>query len=576
MSQGRGVASVSDFQLVSDLGNFSPDLSGFLDLGYSLHSKLEAWKKYLAQDIDKDYILEGVAEGFRLSYCQNKDVQDVEVDNHHSSYLHRQLVEKELIKQLGAGHYVFTNSKPKIVSPLGAILKEDGKSVRLIHDGSLPIGKSMNDYSGSESVKYETLDLACEMAKPGWYMAKVDLRAAYRSVSIHPDDYCTTGVKWQFQGEDSPRYLFDTRLPFGSRLGPCIFTKITQAVKRIMHGKGFRHLVVYLDDFLILCETQEECARAQNALISVLTELGFIVSWEKVVSPTRKIVFLGVTIDTMAGTLSLDEAKLNKVKAKLQEFRVKKRATKRQLQSVAGLLNWACQAVKGGRFFLRRIIDAVNKLKGSRHKIQLTMEFKLDIQWWLDYLEEFNGVVYIQSPTSHVVLTDASTDGAGMFYAGDWQYIRWEEKDDIHSDSHINNKEIMSVVYAAHRWAEFWSDSTVLVCTDNVVTKAVINKGTCKNSSVMQGLRGLFWLSVKFNFKLRAIHIPGVFNSLADAISRLHSRGQVVRVCNLLCSWHHGVIPCISWRNHMSPTSFQMLEDHLQQEISEINWPWRC
>ena len=44
---------------------------------------------------------------------------------------------------------------------------------------------------------------------------------------------------------------------------------------------------------------------------------------------------------------------------------------------------------------------------------------------------------------------------------------------------------------------------------------------------VMDRLRNLFWLSVKYNFRLRAMHIPGVINQLADSISRLHEPGQI-------------------------------------------------
>jgi hypothetical protein len=329
---------------------------------------------------------------------------------------------------------------------------------------------------------------------------------------------------------------------------------------------------VYLDDFLLLKETYEQCCKAQTALISLLTELGFLVSWDKVVSPTTCLVSLGVTIDTGAGTLSLDSSKLKKVTRKLQLFHSRKRATKRQLQSLAGLLNWACQAVKGGRFFLRRILDSINKLKGAKHKVQLTSDFKLDINWWLDFLERFNGVVYIHSPVSHVVHTDASNVGAGVFYCGDWYYHRWDEQNELPEDTHINNKEIMAVIYAARRWGHLWSNSKVLVCTDNVVTKAVINKGTCKNALIMHALRGLFWLSVRFNFKLHAVHIPGVFNQLPDAISRLHSRGQGARLRSLLCNWYHGRLWEVDWQNHMTAYSFRRLAPQLQGRHFKQTW----
>ena len=113
-------------------------------------------------------------------------IQSVEVANHNSTNTHRSLVEKELRKQLSLGYYAVSGSKPTIVSPLGAILKDSGTEVRLIHDGSCPNGDAMNDYAVLHSVHYETLDHACNIAKPGYFMAKVDLTSAYRSVGIHP------------------------------------------------------------------------------------------------------------------------------------------------------------------------------------------------------------------------------------------------------------------------------------------------------------------------------------------------------------------------------------------------------
>ena len=70
----------------------------------------------------------------------------------------------------------------------------------------------MNEYTGHHSVRYQTLQDACRLAKPGYYCAKLDLQSAYRSVPIHPDDYKATGLAWRFEGEDTDTYLFDARL----------------------------------------------------------------------------------------------------------------------------------------------------------------------------------------------------------------------------------------------------------------------------------------------------------------------------------------------------------------------------
>ena len=159
-----------------------------------------------------------------------KSVKHVEVNNHQSAFQHADLVEKELLKQLNHGYYVKSDIKSSIISPIGAILKDGGCENRIIHDGSRPLGKAMNDYSVLHPFCYQTLEDAFSLPTPGSYLAKIDLKSAYRLVVIHSSDYCLTGIKQKFSGESSVTYMYDTRLPFGARKGCSIFHRLSQSV----------------------------------------------------------------------------------------------------------------------------------------------------------------------------------------------------------------------------------------------------------------------------------------------------------------------------------------------------------
>ena len=143
------------------------------------------------------------------------------------------------------------------------------------------------------------------MLKLGYFMAKLDLKGAYRSVCIHPDNYRFTGLKWLFNGHSNPTNLVDTRLPFGCRLSPLHFHKLTQCVHCMMARRGWHTLVVYLDDFLIIAPSVEQCMRHLNTLISLVRFLGLAVAWEKIEGPSLKLIFLGVEIDSMQMSLHL-------------------------------------------------------------------------------------------------------------------------------------------------------------------------------------------------------------------------------------------------------------------------------
>lgn len=98
--------------------------------------------------------------------------------------------------------------KPLIVSALGAIPKAESSELRLIHDRSQPHGQAVNDYIATHSFKFQTMDDAIKLLQQGCFMAKIDLRHAYRSVSIRPDNYQFTGLKWQFSGDAHLRFFF--------------------------------------------------------------------------------------------------------------------------------------------------------------------------------------------------------------------------------------------------------------------------------------------------------------------------------------------------------------------------------
>ena len=352
---------------------------------------LEAWRLELATDPDREFVLNGVINGFDIV---DKDVHIVsgEVANHpsaspgHGNY---EAVKQQVLSEISDGNYVVCDNNPLLIIPLGAIPKPAG-GVRLIHDCSRPVGNALNDHATLDcSQQFETLDDATSLICQGYYMAKVDLKSAYRSVAISKESQQYTGLTFELDGRVN--YLYDTKLPFGSRLAPGIFHRLTQSVKRMMARRGFTAMVVYLDDFLICAPTMKECATALSTLVSLLRHLGFCINWDKVVDPTRRIIFLGVEIDTETMSKRLPVNTLLALRAELQVFAKRKRASKRQLESLAGKLSWAAKVVYGGRVFLRRILDAISPLRAANHKRVLTQAVQLDSQWWEHFMSSFNG-----------------------------------------------------------------------------------------------------------------------------------------------------------------------------------------
>ena len=177
------------------------------------------------------------------------------------------------------------------------------------------------------------------------YLAKIDLESAYRHVPIHPSNYNATGLARQFSGDTHLTYMYDYKLSFGASKSPEIFHRITQAITRMMTHRGFHNVLAYLDDFLIIADSERECRRVYNELIKAVERIRLHDQAGKGCPPTQRLTFLGVDIDTLARQLSLPETKLCELRELLSDTISKRSITKRELQSLVEKLNFAARVV---------------------------------------------------------------------------------------------------------------------------------------------------------------------------------------------------------------------------------------
>ena len=464
----------------------------------------------------------------------------------------------QIIKEFQMGNYEVVSEPPLIVSPMGVIPKPDG-GVRLIHDCSLPKGGSVNDYCSTDwHQKFSRVDDAAALVTKGCYMAKVDLQSAYRSVKISDHSKQVTGLKWQFGGKTI--YLRDTRLCFGSKLAPGIFHRLTQAVRRMLIRRGLKATVVYLDDFFIKADTLLECAEAMNILIALLRKLGFQINWKKVVDPSTRIIFLGIEIDSIAMCLRLPEDKLSQVRQELSLFLNRKRASKKQLQSLAGKLNFCASVVYGGRGFSRCIIDTINLLKEGSHKTILSASIKSDILWWHNFMASFNGrsMLLDKQPITSV-FTDSCNVGAGAVYEGDWFYTNWQLDWPVVTNFHINSKEILAVFLAVCRWAPLWSNKRIYIQSDNITTVATINRGTSRDPFISHASESCFGcqLDIIFTSLLGSYRVKLMMSQIT--FQGFMNKGGWVSFCHTLSQQ---ICPCTCLR----PAYLFFLVDSLARE----------
>lgn len=534
----------------------------------------------LEGDEHEQYLLDGIKNGFCIV---DKDsvvpTEPVEVNNYASATSAPNVykVEEQIIAELNEGNYVICDHKPHIVSALGAIDKPDG-GIRLIHDASRPVGASLNDLATPEDSTFQSFKDVLALLQPNCYCAKVDLKAAYRSCGIRKCDRELTGLKWRFTGTNQHVFMQDHRFCFGARKTVFHFNNITQAVRRMMERRGF-NIVVFIDDFLCIEKDFATCLASYNTLIQLLRSLGFSINWQKVADPTQCVVFLGIQINTHAGTLSLNEDKTERLIDSLNSTLKRSRLSKTQLQSIAGKLMWASVVTPWGKTHTCEIFRHLSILKKPSHKLR-TIKLHATLIWWINCLRTGNHTRLIWDDRPIInICTDSSRPAGGAFCEdGDWVYKHWCVDAPHIANVHINFKELYMGLYAVARWAPKYPNHRLFLFMDNTASTHIINNGSSRCMLAIKCLRSLSLIASTFNVSIHAFYIPGVFNNIADSISRFYSKGQIARFISLL---HEGQWPMPSdggyWiNNHMSQQAKLCISLQISKWVAlQTNWTQR-
>lgn len=542
--------------------------------GIPVQMNLGSWWYELSFEEDqqlKSYLYSGILEGFKIVdqdsciepyWCRN--YKSVLVEPCHT------FINDLIVQELELGRFVITEVQPDCVHALGVVPKRDG-GYRPITDCRRPIGCSINNFMSEthQYFCYNSVDLVASFMDKGVFMSTIDISSAYRSIHIHPLHWRYHGLSWVVEGE--PTFLYDTRLSFGLKCAPFVFTQISNFVIRCLYRRGFTKVVNYLDDYILFGDSFESCQLAQKVLISVLVALGFHISWKKCTSPCVVTRYLGVIFDSVNLQLRLPVEKLKSLHKELWYFNDRSRATRHQLQRLCGLVAHAAKLVKGGRTFSRRLIDKLSGLESNK-RVRLGVEFQKDIKWWLEFSGCFNGISSpISGSAEHEIwfFSDASLSGFGWWSpCGFWQAGSFDEQlipscvqswnlDESHGhwvyfdtqsfpdrDVNINFLELVPVYLAMELFSAFLQNRHFVCFTDNTQVRTVINKGVSSNSSCMLLLRKIFWVSVKMNSYVTARYIPGIDNVCADKLSRLsRSCGNEKLYYPLCCSTATGAGP---------------------------------
>jgi len=87
---------------------------------------------------------------------------------------------------------------------------------------------------------------------------------------------------------------------------------------------------------------------------------------------------------------------------------------------------------------------------------------------------------------------------------------------------HINCLELLSIIACLKMWALYFRGKRIRIMCDNKTSVTVINTGKSRNSFLQNCLRELCLIAAIHEFEVRAVHLAGPENRIADFLTRWH------------------------------------------------------
>lgn len=486
--------------------------------------KLDRLKILLKNHHNRDFIINGFENGFKIDF--KGEQQDTHAPNSASTLENPHIVQKKIDSEIELGRIAgpfdtppFTNFR---ISPLAMREKQEPGKFRLLHNLSFPYNELSVNYNipkTSTKVQYASIADAIQMIhnhSPKAFLAKADIREAFRLIPLNPEQYNLTGFKW------ANKFYYDKCLPQGLASSCQIFEQFSDVLQHILsETTRMDSSVKVLDDFLMVANSAVDCNKLLNGFLSLCEDLGVPIADNKTCRPTNELTFLGIQLNTIKMIASLPIEKIIKYGASVKQFLTKNWITKTELKSLLGTLQYATSVVRGGRPFLRRMYDLL-PLAGKRRLVQLNQNAKEDLQMWSIFLDHFNGISIISnlhsvnSPLLNIYTDASKTAFAGTFGTNwiqeSWP-ISWQQMD-------IIILELYPIYVLITMFAFKIRNTNIIFHCDNQALCYVLNKQTTKHELLLPLLRKLVLLLLENNITFQALHIPGKKNKLCDFLSR--------------------------------------------------------
>ena len=281
-------------------------------------------------------------------------------------------------------------------------------------------------------------------------------------------------------GARLPVFCFSV-LPFGLSTAPYVFTKCVRPLEKYWRLQGVK-IAICLDDGLAIENDYRVCKMLSSRIREDLRRVGFVANAEKSIwEPVQSIVWLGFCWNSLNGTLSIAERRLNKIFDHIRNITNNYYVlSARQLASFTGKIISTGPVVGNvSRIMTRHCSMSVAAAPDWDSSFKLDKYCINEVEFWRDNIIQGN-VRYCFSGTTPncFVYCDASSTGCGVHMTLNREYVchtMWSENERMKSSTW---RELYTIEFALRSFCGELKNSRVKWFTDNRAAAKIVEVGS--------------------------------------------------------------------------------------------------
>lgn len=480
-------------------------------------------------------------------------------------------VNKGFLRRAGPGF------KAIDILPLGSVPKPGAKPpVRIVCNGSKGSGgyngDSVNDDVEHSYVELPQLRDTVKNIERGAQCAKADIQDWFVCIPLREDQF-----KHAVIDIDNERFYY-AFLPLGiansSRIAQAVGLFILDELRRQHAESPAREWAggedLYCDDFFFWSKgstsaaTRNTFAGAPESVhelnmrkaaaaaylriwLELMGRLGLPFDLKKkgkVVPPSTSVTYLGVRIDTIAMSLSIENDKVDTMLFMIDHLLQQQGVRLKEVEQLHGKLNWASCVLPGMQLLMFQLRQLLRKgyYRGYGTDMRIKPELRRDLGIIKIILTSHNGksigtkmhLRQLPFPLS----SDGSTTGGGAFFGGHYLTMTWAES---FESKDMGVTEARALRIALETWAPHLRNSHLDVIVDNqgLYYCLVGEKTKSQDQRYQEEMVQIALICISNAIVIHPHWWSSEENVLADAASRCSERGHEKRYRTVLQELTH-------------------------------------